>query len=89
MSNWINVNDRLPDKEGEYLCYISWNDGSGFIKLCRFAKNLYSVDHYDFRGVHRSGWYGYDSEYGYFEQHNVTHWQPLPNPPESEVQEDE
>jgi hypothetical protein len=82
MNKWISVKDRLPDKNGKYLCYC----GESFIKttdIYSFAKNLKKVDKYDFRDK-KAGWYSYDSEWGYFERSGVTHWMPLPEPPKED-----
>lgn len=82
MSNWISVNDRLPNKNGKYLC--CWKGCIGdilYISIYSFAKNLSKVDRYVFQGKRKSGWYDYDSEWGYGEISNVTHWMPLPELP--------
>ena len=78
MGEWISVKDKLPDKDGNYLC--CWGEHKG-IAICSFAKNLRKVDKYDFKGKNRAGWYDYDSEWGYGEMCNVTHWMPLPELP--------
>lgn len=60
---WISVKDRLPGKDGMYLCYYKFPDG---MKGCtpyyftslgepRFKKD--------------------------FQEEEITHWQPLPEPP--------
>lgn len=81
MTQWISVNDRLPEKKGKYLCYQE-SIYEGFIRVCSFALNLEQVDEYDFHGEKRCGWYDYDSEYGYYEHTDVIYWMPLPEPPE-------
>ena len=80
MAEWISVNDRLPDKDGKYLC-CHFFANLKYISVCSFAKNLRKVDKYDFPNENRKGWYGSDSEYGYYEKTNVTHWMPLPELP--------
>lgn len=82
MPEWISVKDKLPDKDGDYLCCwsLSYSD-KPFINIYSFAKNLRKVDKYDFKGMNRADWYGYDSEWGYCEQAGVTHWMPLPELP--------
>lgn len=81
MPEWISVKDRLPEKNGKYLCFRKYNVLSGGnIQIYSFAHNLKKVDKYDFRH-NKSGWYDYDSEYGYCEVDNITHWMPLPEPP--------
>lgn len=82
MFEWISVKDKLPDKNGVYLCCckVSYSD-KPYINIYAFAKNLRKVDKYDFEGMNRAGWYDYDSEWGYCEQTSVTHWMPLPKLP--------
>ena len=76
-NEWISVKDRLPRKNGKYLCYCEAN----YIKILYFARNLHSVDKFDFPHERRSGFYDYSGEYGYYEWGGVTHWMPLPEPP--------
>lgn len=78
---WISTKDRLPDKNGQYICYI---EGSYLrcIKMCNFALNLEEVDEYDFVDKKHSGWYNYDGEYGYYEIDDVTYWMPCPEIPQ-------
>jgi hypothetical protein len=88
MPEWISVKDRLPEKDGKYLCIRHRKNGiRQFIEVYSFAKNLYKVDEYDF-GNHKgkSGFYSYDSEWGYLHQTDVTHWMPLPELPKGEQQ---
>lgn len=79
--SWINVKDGLPNENGSYLVvYKAFQ--YALVDVKRFAKDLYSVDEYDFPNEHRPGWYEYDDEYGYIERNDITHWMPLPNLPE-------
>ena len=81
VQRWIPVNERLPESNGAYLVHA----GRGHIDCVRFAKDLYAVDPYDFairKG--KSGFYIYDSEYGFDVYEGVTHWMPLPEPPKGE-----
>ena len=72
VNQWISVKDRLPEKEGEYLCYRrSLNDG--YCELLRYGV-IYN------KGRKRT-FYFFDSEYGDVEANNVTHWMELPEPP--------
>ena len=77
MPEWISVEEHLPRKNGKYLCCCD----NKYIRILGFAKSLYSVDSYTFANEHRSGFYDYDHEYGYFEYDSITHWMPLPEPP--------
>ena len=65
MSEWISVDDRLPDIIGDYICY----DQGGEIAWAFFTSNK--------RWAY-SSCYG---EGGFYE--SVTHWMPLPEPPEN------
>ena len=77
---WIPCSERLPEKNGDYLCCSS---GMAII-TCGFANELYKVDEWDFcdyKGKSKKrGFYDYDSEYGYYEVDNVVAWMPLPEP---------
>ena len=83
-NEWISVKDRLPDKDGRYLCYCSYGENIGVFSVIDFAKHLCYVDKYGFVGKYHSGWYAYDSEYGYYQRDSITHWMPLPEPPNGE-----
>lgn len=69
---WISVKDRLPKKNGRYLCYTEF-------------PNISSVGVYYYGRLEneddRKGFYFFDSEYGDVEASNVTHWMELPEPP--------
>ena len=76
MDNWINVAECLPKNDGRYLCFVG-----NSVRPLYFTKNLHSVDNFTFFREHRSGFYEYDSEWGYYEWSGVTHWMPMPLPP--------
>lgn len=78
---WISVEERLPDKKGEYLTYDQWGYGA-VIKTAYWTPKYDGFDEY-LRG--RSIWHNYDSEYGCYELTGITHWMPLPDAPEVEV----
>ena len=74
-NGWISVKDRLPETDGIYIvcdCQLNgnpWIHTAGFIK----ASSSWCEEH----GVY------YDDRYGrYSEQDKITHWQPMPAPPE-------
>ena len=83
---WISVKDRLPDKEGKYLCVdCSQMVGKPFIRILSFSNDLHEIDEYDFcSDKGKSGFYGYDGEWGYYSAENITHWMPLPELPKGE-----
>ena len=77
-NGWISVNEKMPEKEGDCEYLVTTRNG---LDILSFAKDLYKVDEYDFcdkKGV--SGWFDYDSEYGYIEIDGVVAWMPLPQP---------
>lgn len=84
---WIPVTERLPEEEGKYLTVFTINTipPRPVIEVCCYAKDLYKVDKYDFQDKKRKpGFYQYDSEWGFFEMSDITHWMPLPEPPKEE-----
>ena len=85
---WISVNDRLPKENGKYLCVKTLlGSRSSTITTLRFATDLHKLgyaDFHEFKYKGMSGFYDYDGEIGYYDVDGVTHWQPLPPPPEEE-----
>lgn len=78
---WFDAKTNPPSKNGRYLCVIDYGWGPPSQGVLSYTKNLESVDDIDFEGRKRPGWYYYDSEYGYLENDNVSHWMPLPELP--------
>ncbi len=73
MSEWISVDERLPEELGKYICYFS--DGS--------------IETYDFEGLDDGRYGITDVGVGFeaTKDWHVTHWMPLPEPPKKpEVQ---
>lgn len=81
-TGWISVKDRLPEKEGKYMVYKE-SECFKSTSTAWFSLDLHEFDEYDFPNKHRPGWNNYDSECGYYEECGVTHWMPLPEPPEN------
>lgn len=77
---WINVKDKLPEKDGQYLVVYTFFDYRG-MGVVRFSHNLHKIDKYIFNTENRPGWYEPDDEIGYFERTTVTHWAKLPELP--------
>ena len=85
-NEWISVDDALPQEKDRY---IVCQDIFGIIQnvtVAVFTKNLRKVDKKAFRGKEykRPGWYTYSGSEVPFEMQDITHWMPLPNPPEIE-----
>lgn len=81
---WIPVTERLPDENGKYLTVFTLNTipPRPVIEVSCYAKDLYKIDKYDFHDKKRKhGFYQYDSECGYFEMSDISHWMPIPEPP--------
>lgn len=77
-NQWISVEERLPDKEGKYLVTI-------YDRITPTVLYFYKRYPYCNRGIRtdRPVWCDYDNYgYGDFEEKSVTHWMPLPEPPE-------
>ena len=90
-TEWIPVSERLPDNDCE--CWVTTGDGMGnIVRSCNYTSDLYDLDEYSFEDRKgESGFYDYDSEYGYYEIYNVIAWmpyfEPKPYKAESEVQD--
>ena len=78
---WISVDERLPEKKGQYLVYTKWTYGN-FIRLCNWTPKYNGwEEHLNGRAI----WYNYDSEYGDYECKDITHWMSLPDAPEEDT----
>lgn len=82
---WIPVGERLPE-DGQ-VCLVTTK---GFLddiccEITTYSNNLYKIDRFDFYDKENvSGFYGYDSECGYYEDDDVIAWMPLPEPYKAE-----
>ena len=83
VGGWISVKDRLPDKSGKYLVTVTSNvDYKPFVKTAWFLLKLW--DNWQFKyecEPNVPGFYNGDGE-GDWVERMVTHWMPLPEPPE-------
>lgn len=62
---WVDVNDRLPKKNEEYIvCGIGF-EGKKIVSTLEWKKGKWFSDVYQ----------------KYVDQIKITHWQPLPSPP--------
>ena len=80
VDRWISCEDRVPDESGKYLCYLA-TDEMEVVEFCREIEDDECNNNYPF-GV----WNTYPSDDGgecreWIEILEVTHWQPLPEPP--------
>jgi hypothetical protein len=77
MTNWIKTSERQPTVKDVYLVAYQFLDFIAY-DTCRWAPNLHEVDEYDFPEdiCNHSGFYEYDSEYGYYERKPLA-WQPI------------
>ena len=79
VGGWISVKDRLPEKDRQYLVCLNQTH----LMVVSFAKKLEEVDRDVFKGRDEPGWFDWDTEWcGFYEITGVTHWMPLPEPPE-------
>lgn len=67
-NGWISVEDRLPDKNGQYLCWFGKN---------RMAKGAAIATYLEMRK-------SFGSLESLETYPNVTHWMPIPEPPKEE-----
>ena len=75
-SEWIPCREVLPEQDKKYITYAETT------KYCTHNE-IYDDGRINILYFDGKEWY--DDECIYY---NVTHWMPLPEPPESEVQED-
>lgn len=81
---WFDAKTNPPANDGVYLCVNDFWHGKMKPRcvVLSYTQNLASVDAYDFSDENRPGWYEYSGEYGYVEIDTITHWMPLPEPPD-------
>ena len=78
-SRWIPVTERLPEKAGDYLCVCDEGE-EPCIVIIQYNDEQEAFGHE--AAVYDPDSLGFvDTE---FEKWNVTHWMPIPEPPEVE-----
>lgn len=65
MVEWIDVNERLPDTEGYYLCVMGDDIVKPFVILKQFVNGIFYISDWYKENVGRK----------------VLYWMPLPKPP--------
>lgn len=79
MDGWISVEDRLPDKDGEYIVYAQDEFSSFSLRI--WDRNVVVAGYYKF-----GKWFWTDAINEYEINEIVTHWMPLPEPLREEEQ---
>ena len=81
VNQWISVKDRLPEKDGNYLCYLE----CGAVCEATFDSTIASEgEEFPFGewvAVYNSDTLGFTDSY-WEEYDAITHWTPLPEPPQ-------
>lgn len=81
MDGWIKIEDKLPDKNGNYIIYL--NDGDPAFDKDIFYKDLVVINVINIAEYDCGKWIYYnDDEWDITDI--VTHWMPLPDPPRME-----
>lgn len=74
-NHWVSVEERLPEKADLYIIY------DGGIHIAHFTTDMSKCWCKNREYDHHAGWY-INSDWGDLEFTNVTHWSPLPSPPD-------
>lgn len=75
MSEWISVKDRLPETYGDYIV-VACDEGCPYGEGIWYSTVVVVADYYDGCWTWEQGSTEYDLS------GLVTHWMPLPKPPE-------
>lgn len=79
MSEWVSVKERMPSREGlepDESEYVLVSEQSFDAITGEKLKSSVSIC-----GFEHDGWSEFDN-FGYVRPENITHWMPLPEPPE-------
>ena len=71
---WISVDERLPEDDSAVLVYAVGNNENSCVAMTSYTHHMHG---YNIEGW-RSPW-----QYFFYER-KITHWMPLPEPPEEE-----
>ena len=73
---WNKTSEAKPTEEKQYYCCSTHTNRPRF-KVLSWSNDLYEVDDYDFCDCKgESGFYAYDSEYGYYKD-DCHYWQEI------------
>lgn len=82
MTEWISVQERLPDKPGLYICFIYRSSScSGFFASCEVKDVRPVLFKIDQKYYHETDTEIIYKKFMKWEHDNVTHWMPLPEAP--------
>lgn len=85
VNGWISVKDRLPDKDGDYLCYLECGEVCQSAFDSTIASDGEEFPFGEWISVYDSGTLGFVDSH--WEEHDaITHWRSLPEPPKEEVE---
>ena len=85
IGEWHPYPKETPPTDGVYITTVHIpGKTKNSVRLCGWSQNLYSLDNYTFTKTDGSGFYNYDSEYGYYPELNVIAWNYKPEPYEGE-----
>lgn len=74
---WIPCRERLPEYDGQYLAFSA---STCTINIRRFSIRKDAVS--GSCGEKKNVWWEYDDELGVLQVMGITHWMPLPEPPD-------
>ena len=75
VQEWISVDDRLPEKDENYLV-TACDEGCSAGEGIWYSTVVVVAEYY------KGSWTWYDGGHEYSLEGIVTHWQPMPEPPE-------
>lgn len=71
MSNWISVDEKLPPKNTAVLCLIKYAEPDKWFTYALLTLN-------------NGEWEQFWGSRSLYPEYQVTHWQPLPEPPKGD-----
>lgn len=77
---WIPIEEGLPEEAGSYLVVTNFYYGPS-VSIVGFSTNRHGICDFDLKDL-GAGFYGYDTDYGYYPVDDVLYWMPIPRLPE-------